>query len=143
MSLILQMLRAAMSLAGHRSLSIFCFNFAPNMPTDLVSQISWFQSPLCGFAAEPTYSSEPADLLCLLQHSPSSSSIPLPHSTKALGRFWGADTCPQAHGREDVSSDCASQTLVSHWLFSKINPLNKKYYQQEHNQISERRSSDE
>lgn len=138
------------TLAGHRSLSVFCFNFAPNVLTNvltnLVSQISWFQSPLCGFTAEPTYSSEPADFLCLLQHPPSSSSIPLPHSTKPLGRFWGADkapTCPQAHGREDVSSYCASQALVSHWLFSKITPLSKKYYQQEHNQISERRSSDE
>lgn len=133
------------TLAGHRSLSIFCFNFAPNMPTNLVSNISWFQSPLCGFAAEPTYSSEPADLLCLLQHPPSSSSIPLSHSTEPLDRFWGADkapTCPQAHGREDVTS-CASQTPVSHWLLSKITPLNKKYYQQEHNQIPETRPSDE
>lgn len=37
----------------------------------------------------PNCSLEPADLLCLLQQPPSSSSIPLPHSTRPLGRFEG------------------------------------------------------
>lgn len=91
-------------------------------------------------------------VLLLSQPTPQSLQISLQllHSpapfSKTPFRFWGADKapmCPQAHGREDVSSHCASQTPVSHWLFSKINPLNKKCYQQEHNQISERRSLDE
>lgn len=76
--------------------------------------------------------------------SPSSSSIPLPHSPKPFSGF-GEQTRPQVSpgSWEGGCVLCASQTLVSHWLFSKINPLNKKYYQQEHNQISERRSLEE
>ena len=88
-------------------------------------------------------------------HSASSSILPLappsrgpalsqPLSTSPFSRFGGADkapTCPQAQGREDVPSS-ALQTQVIYWLFSKITPLNKQYYQQEHNQISERSSNE-
>lgn len=113
------------------------------MPTDLVSQISWFQSPLCGFAAEPTYSSEPADLLCLLHHPPSSSSIPCPIPQKHLADFGEQTHVPRLMGGRMCPLIVHPRPWSVTGYLAKINPLNKKYYQQEHNQISERRSSDQ
>lgn len=126
------------SLAGPGSFLYFAFILPQMCPQTWCHKFLGF-SHLCVvlLLSQPT----PRSLQISLQllHSPA------PFS-KTPFRFWGADKapmCPQAHGREDVSSHCASQTPVSHWLFSKINPLNKKCYQQEHNQISDRRSLDE
>lgn len=73
---------------------MFCSDFAPNVPINLVSQMSWFQSLLCGFGAE-------INLLlraCRSSLPPPASSLQLlcslPHSTKPLGRFGGADKGP-------------------------------------------------
>lgn len=99
------------SLAGPRNLFIFCFHFAPNVPTNLVSQISWFQSPLCGFAAEPTYSSEPADL-------PPAPPFPCPilqNPFQVLGSRQGPHVSPGSWEGGCVLSLCipdSSQSLV-------------------------------
>lgn len=155
-------MRFILSLSGTQSwcklrlvtgaLSCFFSYFAPNkklrlVPINPLSQISQLLLPSCGFAAATRYLQlrvlpPPASSLRLLHPAVHPFLSPSPWAPWAgLGEQMRSLHIP-CSGKDTFSSSAPLTPLI-YRLFSKITSLNKQYYQQEHNQISERRSPGE